>query len=148
MVYEYHRDNFLISTDPKLLDIDVTHNFLSQSYWARGIPQDIVVKSIKNTLNFGIFDQAQQIGYANVVTDYTHFAYVQNVFVLASYQGDNIGRWLMECIVASLQSHGIRRIILVTKDAQEFYKKCGFAPLSNKEGWLEVLFERPWFKTE
>lgn len=148
MIYEYHQGNFLISTDPDRLDIDTIHSFLAHSYWIQDVPKDLVAKSIEHSLNFGVFDQAQQIGYANVVTDFTHFAYVQNVFVLEAYQGNGIGRCLMECIVAALQSQGIRRIILVTKDAQAFYKKCGFESLSNKDGWLEILTESPWSKSE
>lgn len=148
MIFEYRQGDFLISTDPGLLDIEAIHSFLTHSYWAQGVPQDLVAKSIENSLNFGVFDQTQQIGYANVVTDFTHFAYVQNVFVLEAYQGNGIGRWLMECIVASLQSQGIRRIILVTKDAQLFYQKCGFESLSNQDGWLEILVESPWSKLE
>lgn len=147
-MHNYRRDNFLISTAPDRLDVAVIHSFLTQSYWAKGVPKDLVIKSIENTLNFGVFDRNEQIGYASVVTDYTHFAYIQNVFVLEAYQGSGIGRWLMECIVASLQFHGIRRIILVTQDAQDFYQKCGFEPLSNKDGWLEVLVRAPWSTTE
>ena len=148
MIYEYRRGDFLVSTDPELLDLDAIHSFLFQSYWARGLPHDLVAKSIENTLNFGVFDKAEQIGYANVVTDYTHFAYVQNVFILDAYQGNGLGRWLMECIVTTLQAHGIRRIILVTRDAQKFYHKCGFDTLSNKDGWLEILVESPWSVVE
>jgi len=45
---------FLISTDRSKLDVDVIHGFLTQSYWAEGIPRETVVRSIENSLCFGV----------------------------------------------------------------------------------------------
>src|SRR5215469_15032187 len=35
-------DDYLVSTDPARLDLGVIHGFLRESYWAEGIPRDIL----------------------------------------------------------------------------------------------------------
>jgi len=44
-------DGFLISTDAARLDLDLIHNFLSmQSYWAQGVPREVVARAGELTL--------------------------------------------------------------------------------------------------
>lgn len=148
MPYEYQRDTFTITTNPETLDIDVIHSYLTRSYWNRGIPKELVAQSIKHSLNFGLFDQGSQIGFARVVTDYTHFAYLCDVFVLESYQGQGLGSWLLECILACPSLQGLRHFMLATADAHEFYRKFGFHELKGVERWMHKLSERPWFRPE
>ena len=82
------RDHFTISTDRIKLDIDIIHTYLSNtSYWAQGRPRSMVEKSIQHSLNFGLYDSDQQVGFARVVTDYATFAWLCDVFVLESHQG-------------------------------------------------------------
>ena len=148
MFQEYQKDNFTISTDPALLNIDVIHSFLSRSYWSRGIPKEVVIKSIENSLCFGLFDQDQQIGFARIITDYVNLAYLCDIFVLEEYQGKSLGKWLIECITSYPSLQGVRRLLLATDDAHEFYRKFGFAELSTPEKFMERLHDRPWFKPE
>jgi GNAT superfamily N-acetyltransferase len=93
-----------------------------------------------------LYDSGQQIGFAGVVTDFTHFAYLQDVFVLEDYRGSGLGRWLIDCILSCPALDGIGRILLATADAHELYKKFGFAELSNPERWMEKRIQRSWFK--
>lgn len=148
MEHEYRQDNFTISTDRNALDIDVIHSFLTRSYWARGVPKELVLNSIQNSLCFGLFDQGQQIGFARVVTDYTHFAYLCDVFVLEPYQGRGLGKWLIECVMGCPQLQGIRRFMLATGDAHTLYSKFGFKQLSTPENIMEKLLDRPWYRAE
>lgn len=148
MYHEYRRDNFLISTDPTLLNVEIIHTFLTQSYWAQGISQKLVIKSIQNSLCFGMFTSNRQIGFARAITDYSTFAYLSDVFILAEYQGRGLGQWLIECIVAYPSLQGIRRLLLATADAQEFYQKCGFKPLSKPENFMEIHFPYIYLKPE
>ena len=148
MPHTYQRGSFTISTDPDSFDVDTIHSFLTKSYWARGAPKEVVAKSIKNSFCFGLFDKDKQIGFASVVTDYTHFAYVQDVFVIEEYRGRGLGKWLMECIISCPDLQGVRRIMLRTSDAHGFYRKCGFNELIKPGNWMEILFDRPWFKIE
>jgi hypothetical protein len=62
--YEATKDNFLISTNPILLDVKAIYQYLSQeSYWAKNIPLATVEKSIKHSLRFGMYDGSELIGF-------------------------------------------------------------------------------------
>src|SRR6266700_6085533 len=87
MIVESRRGAFLISTDPDRLDLDVIHGFLTNCYWAKGIPREVVARSIEHSLCFGIYDgNGAQVGFARVVSDFATVAYIGDVFVLESHQ--------------------------------------------------------------
>ena len=116
-----------MSTDPARLDVDVIHGYLERSYWARGIPRAVVERSLRNSLSFGVYEGAQLVGFARVVTDLATFAYLGDVFVLEPYRGHGLSKWLMECMVEHPDLKDLRRWHLVTRDAQGLYARFGFA---------------------
>lgn len=144
MIAECSYEDFTISPDPSRLDVDVIHAFLDQSYWAVGIPREEVEKSIANSLCFGLYHLNRQVGFARVVTDYTLHAYLCDVFVLPEYQGQGLGHWLVECVTCYPLLQNIRRMLLITADAHEFYQKLGFHPLSQPNLMMEKTYIRYW----
>ncbi len=140
-IQEYHRDNFTISTDPARLDINAIHGFLSTgSYWAQNRPLEVVQRSIENSLNFGVYCDDRQVGYARVVTDYATFAWVCDVFVLPEQRQSGLGKWLVECVVSHPDLKPLRRLLLATRDAHELYRKYGgFTPLGSPDRWMEKV---------
>ena len=42
--------NYEISTDTNRVDLEAVHAFLARSYWAEGIPKEILAKAIANSL--------------------------------------------------------------------------------------------------
>lgn len=138
MSREWKRGEFSISTDPTQLDISVIHKYLStDSYWAKGRTVDTVKRSIENSLNFGLYKGEQQIGFARVVTDYATFAWLADVFVLDTYRGRGLGKWLVEVILSHPGLQRFRRWVLATKDAHELYRQFGFIELKRPERWME-----------
>jgi GNAT superfamily N-acetyltransferase len=125
---EAERDGFTVSTDPAQLSLDVIHSYLTRSYWAAGIPRDVVERSLRNSLCFGVYGpQGDQVGFARVVTDLATFGYVADVFVLAAYRGRGLSKWLMECVLDHPDLREMRRWHLVTRDAHGLYARFGFA---------------------
>jgi len=116
-----------VSTDPTQLDVDAIHGYLEASYWARGIPRAVVERSLRNSLNFGVYHGEDLVGFARVVTDLATFAYVGDVFVIEAYRGRGLSKWLMECILDHPDLRDVRRWHLVTRDAHGLYAKFGFA---------------------
>ena len=152
-IVESRRGEFLISTDPRRLDLDAIHEFLTNSYWARGIPREVVARSIEHSLCFGIYDEsraqlphpasearcgAPQVGFARVISDFATFAYLGDVFVLEAYRARGLSKWMMESIVGHPRLLGLRRWVLVTRDAHGLYTKFGFRPLKAPDRYLEV----------
>ncbi len=58
-------NGYRISIDQSDMDVESIHKFISQSYWASGIPIETLKKAIDNSLCFGVFNdegaQAEKI---------------------------------------------------------------------------------------
>jgi GNAT superfamily N-acetyltransferase len=91
-------------------------------------------------LCFGVYRQDKQAGFARVVTDYSTFAWLCDVFILPEFRGLGLAKWLVQTIVEYPDFGHLRRFILATKDASSLYQKyAGFVLLKNPERWMERL---------
>jgi GNAT superfamily N-acetyltransferase len=136
-VMEYRRGDFLISTSRERLDLNVIHGFLTNCYWAKGIPREVVARSIENALCFGIYEGREQVGFARVISDFATIAYVGDVFVLDTHRGRGLGKWLMQCITEHPALQSLRRWILTTRDAHGLYSQFGFTSVKAPERFME-----------
>jgi len=132
---------YSLTTDPRRLDVAAVHAFLSRTgkYWARGIPKKLVARAIDHSLCFGLFHRKTQIGFARVVTDYSTYAYLCDVYVLEDFQGRGLGTWMMEHVMAHPQLQGLRRFQLVTRDAHGLYKRFGFENVASAPYHMEIF---------
>jgi GNAT superfamily N-acetyltransferase len=97
---QWQKGDYSISTDKSAIDVPVVHQYLcNDSYWASGIPLDIVTRSIDNSLCFGVYYQAKQVGFARVISDFATFAYLGDVFILPEHRGKGLSKWLMLVIM-------------------------------------------------
>jgi GNAT superfamily N-acetyltransferase len=133
------RDNYTISTDRERLDVAMIHRWLNESsYWAQTRSLETVQKSIENSLCFGVYDGDQQVGFCRVVTDYATFGWLCDVFIIESYRGRGLSKWLIESVVTHPDLHNVRRLLLATRDAHELYRRYGgFDTLKNPERWMD-----------
>lgn len=87
--------DFLITTDKNEIDVVAVYDFLSKkSSWSKNIPLETVKTSIENSLNFGLFHNNKQIGYARVISDFATIAYLGDVYVLEEYRGKGLSKKL------------------------------------------------------
>ena len=129
---------YSISTDAKGFDLGVIHGYLSQSYWSPGIPRSVVERAIANSLCFGVFSGAAQVGFARVVTDRATFAYLADVFVLEAHRGKGLAKAMVRAILAHADLQGLRRWLLATRDAHDLYRQLGFKELANPVSMMEI----------
>jgi GNAT superfamily N-acetyltransferase len=135
---EWRRGEYLISTDNQRLDLTVIHDFISnESYWGKGRRLETVRRSLAHSLNFGVFKNDQQVGFARVVTDFATFAWVADVFILEEHRGQGLAKWLMQSILSHEELRGFRRWVLATRDAHKLYRTFGFRDLKRPERWME-----------
>jgi GNAT superfamily N-acetyltransferase len=138
-IADHRRGEFLISTNPERLSLDVIHGFLTNCYWAKGIPREVVARSIEHALCFGIYAaNGEQVGFARVISDFATIAYVGDVFVLETHRGRGLGKWLMQCITGHPALQNLRRWILTTRDAHGLYSQVGFTPVKFPERYMEL----------
>ena len=127
---EWRRSEYLISTDPERLELDVIHRFLSEeSYWAPGVTREVVERSIENSICFGLYAASGQVGFARVITDRAAFAYLADVFVLPDHRSRGLGKWLVETVLSYPDLQNLRRFFLGTADAHSLYERYGFRPI-------------------
>lgn len=114
------------------------HAFLTRSYWAEGIPLELVRKSLDHSLCFGLYaPSGEQVGLCRWITDRATFAYLGDVYVLESHRGRGLGRWLVEVACAHPDVQGHRRWALLTRDAHALYRRHGFHPIAKIDRWME-----------
>lgn len=136
---EWQNEEFTIDTDKSRLQFDVIQAFFANdSYWAQHRTPEQTRTAIENSICFGLYDGAKQIGFARVISDQATFAYLGDVFVLQLYRGRGLSKWLMETIIAHPDLQGLRRWILATRDAHGLYKQYGFGPLVHPDRWMEL----------
>ena len=140
MSYRAFYDNgFCISTEKARLDLKAIHHFLStQAYWSLNIPLSRIEGAVANSLNFGLYLQERQIGFARVVSDFTSVAYLADVYVLPEFRGQGLAKWLMQTIMSYPELQGLRRWILSTVDAHGLYKQFGWVPVAYPDRWMEL----------
>jgi len=149
MFYEVIKDNFLISTNPALLDVKAIHQYLSEeSYWAQNIPYATVEKSLQHSLCFGMYDGNKLIGFARLITDRAAFAYLCDLFIIEQYRKRGLSKWLMQTIHAHPELQSLRRWMLATKDAQGLYEQFGwqFLPKDMARRFMQLHFPDVYLK--
>jgi GNAT superfamily N-acetyltransferase len=130
---------YTISDDPHRLDLDVVHRFIAQSYWAKAIPRPLLERSVRNSLCFGVFHGADQVGFARIVTDKATFAYLCDVFILEEHRGRGLSKALVATVKAHPELQDLRRWMLVTIDAHGLYEQFDFAKVAQPERYMEIL---------
>jgi N-acetylglutamate synthase-like GNAT family acetyltransferase len=132
--------DFFITTNKSKLDIVAIHDFLSKySGWSDNIPFHKVKISIENSLNFGLFHNDKQIGFARVISDFSTIAYLGDIYVLDNYRGQGLSKELMESVMTHPNLQGLRRWILLTSTADWLYEKYGFTKLPKPEVYMELF---------
>lgn len=126
MPEHWHRGEFTISTDRGRLDLGTIHAFLTTSYWAEGIDPETVRRSIEHSLPFGVYHGERLVGFGRIITDYTTFGYLADVFVIPEYRGRGLSVWLVECMLAHPELQRLRGWGLKTTSAQRLYERFGF----------------------
>lgn len=133
-------EGFSITDDVTRIDIARVHHYLSEeSYWAKGIPFDVVDRAVRNSLSFAVLDAAGELaGFARVITDRATFAYLADVFILEQHRGKGLSKQLMAAILEHPQLQDLRRWMLATQDAHGLYSQyAGFRPIRFPERWME-----------
>jgi GNAT superfamily N-acetyltransferase len=141
--HTYRRGEYTISTDPARLDAKAIYAYLNRSYWASARPFERVELSLRHSLAFGLYcgegQDAPQVGLTRVITDYTTFAYLCDVYILEEHRGNGLGKWMIETVTNDPALRYIVRFMLATRDAHGLYAQFGFTPTSKPELWMERL---------
>ena len=139
--------NVTVKTGRENMDVEVIHKYLSQdSYWAKGISYELVENSLINSFCVGAFIDEKQIGFARLITDYSTFAYLADVFVLPEFQGNRVAKQMLSHIFEQGFIKRLRRIMLMTRDAHGLYRQFQFKDPKNPAGVMEIANPDPYLQ--
>jgi uncharacterized protein (DUF952 family)/GNAT superfamily N-acetyltransferase len=134
---EWRHQGYTVSTDRRRLDVGAVHSYVAgESYWAAGVPRDVLERAIDRSLTFGLHAPGDEpAGFARVVTDTATFAYLCDVFVTRAHRGRGLGVWLVRCAVEHPELAGVRSWLLGTRDAHGLYERFGWAA-ADSQRWM------------
>jgi len=159
--FERTRPPYLISSDPTLLSLPaINAAFASKDlFWCTHLSDSVLRTTLENSFCLGLYVQTtpstspipanttppapEQIGLARIITDYTTFAYLTDVYVREDFRGKGLGKWLVECVdeVLGGMEH-LRRAILLTSAGQKegyYERNLGMERVQQGERELVVM---------
>ena len=136
---EFTHGGFTITTDQTMVDLHhIVVRLTNEAYWAKEVAPEKIIKAISNSLVFCLRNGAgKQCGFARVVTDFSLFAYLRDVFIDEEYRGQGLGSWITECALTHPSLKDISSWMLATKDAHGVYEKVGFRPLKQPDWYMQ-----------
>jgi N-acetylglutamate synthase-like GNAT family acetyltransferase len=119
-------ENFIVSDDKNKLNLNLIHNFLTNSYWAKGITLQVIEEAVKHSICFGVYINNEMVGFARVISDHITFAYLLDVFILENFRKRGLSIELLNNIFSHPDLKNVKKWMLATKDAHNLYRKFGF----------------------
>ena len=138
--HERRCGEYVISDDPGRFDAGAMHDFLVRdAYWAQERSREETEVAAANSVVLGVYGpDGSMVGGARIVTDRATFGYLADVYVLAEHRGLGLGKALVAAACEHPAVAGIKRLMLITRDAHELYRPLGFAELAEPERWMEL----------
>ena len=132
---------YSVRTGSGSVDLDAVYEFLKTAPWASGLSREALDRAMRHSLCFSLFEESRQIGFARVITDYATYAYMCDVFIVETRRGRGLGSWLIRCILEHPDVGSLKRISLITHDAQDFYRHLGFQFASHPDRYMERILQ-------
>lgn len=136
---KFSKGVYTLKKDIAAEDIEALMGLLAQTYWAKDRTREVVEKSVKGSLCYGVYHQGVLMGFLRLVTDGAVFAYLCDVIVDEGHRGQGLSKWMLAEVLGSDELRGLRRICLMTQDAQELYRRFGFNYLSEPKRYMEII---------
>ncbi len=140
---------YTITTDKdQMFPVDI-HRWLSEeAYWSLGITYDAVKLLFDNSYCVGVIKDGKQIGFARIITDYSTFGYLADVYVEEPHRGKGLCTQMLDILFEQEWVQGLRRIMLSTIDARDLYRKYKFTECRYPDRLMEKLRSPDWKKRE
>ncbi|MEM9213289.1 MAG: GNAT family N-acetyltransferase [Cyanobacteria bacterium P01_F01_bin.150] len=101
--------------------------FEVSAFWAKDRRMEDMAVAIANSRPVvTVWDGEQLIGFARATSDGVYRATIWDVVIHPTYQGEGLGRKLVETVLMHPHVRNAERVYLMTTHQQEFYKCIGF----------------------
>ncbi len=138
-------DGYRLTTDRRAIDLDLIGRFLTEeAYWSKGMARAALERALAGSLPMAILaPSGEMVGFGRLVTDYTVFAYLRDVFTLPAHRGRGLAGWLAEVIRTHPELATVQTWMLATKDAHAVYARAGYRPVPHPDYYMSVPKSQP-----
>ena len=108
------------------------YNYLFDIVGWGSYPKEISEKALSNNIySVSIYDNDNIIGYGRLIGDGIIFLYIHDVMVKPEYQGQGIGKTIMQKLLSKVEelrkeNPDLLLYLGASKGKEDFYRKCGF----------------------
>lgn len=108
------------------------YNYLFDIVGWGSYPKEISKKALSNNIySVSIYDNDNIIGYGRLIGDGIIFLYIHDVMVKPEYQGQGIGKTIMQKLLSKVEelrkeNPDLLLYLGASKGKEDFYRKCGF----------------------
>ncbi|EKD72584.1 MAG: Acetyltransferase, GNAT family protein [uncultured bacterium] len=118
---------YRLTANKQKLDLQYVYNLLCiPSRYSTGLPLERFALVIEHSVCFSVYYHDKQVGFARVITDFSEFASLWDVFIDDAHRGKGVGKTLMKYVLEHPRLRGVFRWFLMTEDAHGLYQKYGF----------------------
>jgi len=117
--FRREQGDFLICTDPECLDKKAVFGFLEEAQWWTELTGESLDRALRNSLCFSVLEKNRQIG------------------IVRDRRRQGLGSWLVRCILEHPDLKDLKRVALITHDAQKFYLGLDFHFASHPSHYME-----------
>ena len=131
-------DGYELDDDPRRIDREAVHRYLSRSYWAEGRPREVQDALIDGAARVvGLYHDGALVGFTRTLSDGHTQSYLADDYVLEDHRGRGLGVELLRFTVD--EGPLVRtKWFLHTRDSHDLYRKLGFGEPSER-----VMERRP-----
>jgi hypothetical protein len=113
--------------------------FLTEAKWWTELTAESLDRALRSSLCFSLLEGGRQIGLARVITDYVTYAYLCDVYIVEERRRRGLGSWLIRCVLEHPELKPLKRVALITHDAQSFYLGLDFHFASHPDCYMERM---------
>jgi hypothetical protein len=139
MNLEFTKNGYVLNTDKKKLNTTVIHRVLSQKTFTKGVTFDIVKRSIKKSLCFGLYHEGRNIGFARIISDYATISYISDIFILEEHFSEELYSWMVESVMSHPELVNVKNWLVKNSNDYTVYDKFGFTKYDEAE---KILIKR------
>ena len=140
--FRRERGRFVISTDPAALDPAAVYGFLAETKWWANLTPESLHRALRHSICFSLLEEGRQIGLARIITDYVTYAYLCDVFIVEERRRQGLGTWLIRSVLEHPDLKSLKRVSLITHDAQSFYLGLDFHFAAHPDWYMERYLDK------
>ena len=112
------------------------------SFWAQGRSRKALRQMLQGSQAIvSSWQGSALIGFGRATSDSLYRAVLWDVVVDSEYQGQGLGRRIVETLLQAPALKHVERTYLMTTNSAGFYSQLGFEPIGNQQLMLKKLIE-------